>query len=519
MANADVTAAPDDKRGGGGRGNGRPRSAPPDLPSLLLDARICYLGMPIVPAVKELLVAQFMWLDFDNPSKPIYLYINSSGTHSFTNLNSLLHETIYQNEKMETVEYETEAYAIADMMDYCKSDVYTVNCGMAFGQTAMLLSLGTKGYRAMQPNSSGTDIVISPCAHLCRWAGILLDKDLKPKILDFGLAKLDDFGFKGSETKDEGNRSASAVNPNEGEEMQDEGPVNEEQTNVNVNVILLMFYYSSPSGEINLLIYIAPSNQAQSFAAKLWSCNFNSHLANALIIQGDYQASLSSLEQAYMSATELHYPELQMFFATSILHVHLMQCDDVSLVEQAVNQCNLLQKNWMHLHFLRAIGTTLSMRAGIAADTVAALLFRVLPHPVINVKGRDDTLQELGRTEVVPKSLNPQWTTKHIITYYFEVVKTLVFHLYNVDEQFQDLEVKMLKLDELELLGEATCVLSEIITKSSRSLTIDLMYIEDSIGTNHHGKSGHLTICAEECVNSKITRELVLRCLDLERNF
>ncbi|XP_074325136.1 protein BONZAI 1-like isoform X2 [Apium graveolens] len=138
------------------------------------------------------------------------------------------------------------------------------------------------------------------------------------------------------------------------------------------------------------------------------------------------------------------------------------------------------------------------------------------PVAVINVKGSDGTLQELGRTEVVPKSQNPQWTTKHIISYYFEVVQTLVFHLYNVDEQFQDLEVKMLKLDELQLLGEATCVLSEIITKSSRSLTIDLMCIEDSIRTNHRGKSGHLTICAEECANSKITTELVLRCLDLE---
>lgn len=31
----------------GGRGTGRPKSAPPDLPSLLLDARICYLGMPV----------------------------------------------------------------------------------------------------------------------------------------------------------------------------------------------------------------------------------------------------------------------------------------------------------------------------------------------------------------------------------------------------------------------------------------------------------------------------------------
>ncbi|XP_055807811.1 ATP-dependent Clp protease proteolytic subunit-related protein 1, chloroplastic [Solanum dulcamara] len=124
---------------GGGRGSDRPATAPPDLPSLLLDARIVYLGMPIVEAVTELIVAQFMWLDYDNPSKPVYLYINSFGT---------------QNEEMETVGSETEAYAIADMMGYCKSDVYTVNCGMAFGQAAMLLSLGKKGFRAMQPNSS-----------------------------------------------------------------------------------------------------------------------------------------------------------------------------------------------------------------------------------------------------------------------------------------------------------------------------------------------------------------------------
>ncbi|KAL1812046.1 hypothetical protein ACET3Z_022111 [Daucus carota] len=152
-------------RGGGGRGNGRPRSAPPDLPSLLLDARICYLGMPIVPAVTELLVAQFMWLDYDNPSKPIYLYINSSGT---------------QNEKMETVGSETEAYAIADTMAYCKSDVYTVNCGMAFGQAAMLLSLGTKGYRAMQPNSS-TKLYLPK---VNRSSGAVIDMWIKAKELD-----------------------------------------------------------------------------------------------------------------------------------------------------------------------------------------------------------------------------------------------------------------------------------------------------------------------------------------------
>lgn len=150
---------------GGARGYGRPRTAPPDLPSLLLDARIVYLGMPIVPAVTELLVAQFMWLDYDSPTKPIYLYINSSGT---------------QNEKMETVGSETEAYAIADTMAYCKSDIYTVNCGMAYGQAAMLLSLGAKGFRALQPNSS-TKLYLPK---VNRSSGAVIDMWIKAKELE-----------------------------------------------------------------------------------------------------------------------------------------------------------------------------------------------------------------------------------------------------------------------------------------------------------------------------------------------
>lgn len=42
-----------------------------------------------------------------------------------------------------------------------------------------------------------------------------------------------------------------------------------------------------------------------------------------------------------------------------------------------------LPRNWMHLHFLRAIGIAMSMRAGIAADAAAALLFRVLSQPAL----------------------------------------------------------------------------------------------------------------------------------------
>ncbi|XP_061347513.1 sister chromatid cohesion protein SCC4 isoform X2 [Gastrolobium bilobum] len=54
----------------------------------------------------------------------------------------------------------------------------------------------------------------------------------------------------------------------------------------------------------------------------------------------DHRGSISALECGYVCATEVSYPELQMFFATSILHFHLMQWNDDNLVEQAVNKCN-----------------------------------------------------------------------------------------------------------------------------------------------------------------------------------
>ncbi|XP_047072757.1 ATP-dependent Clp protease proteolytic subunit-related protein 1, chloroplastic-like [Lolium rigidum] len=124
--------------GRAGRGYRRMRSSAPDLPSLLLDSRIIFLGMPIVPAVTELIAAQFLWLDYDDRTKPIYLYINSTGT---------------MDENNELVASETDAYAIADFINRSKAKVYTINLSMAYGQAAMLLSLGEKGKRGVLPNS------------------------------------------------------------------------------------------------------------------------------------------------------------------------------------------------------------------------------------------------------------------------------------------------------------------------------------------------------------------------------
>ncbi len=97
---------------------------PPDLPSLLLHNRIVYIGMPLVPAVTELIIAELLYLNYEDTTKPITMYINSSGTTTADG---------------RSVGFETEAFAIADVMKYVRPPVCTVAVGQAFGAAAMLL--------------------------------------------------------------------------------------------------------------------------------------------------------------------------------------------------------------------------------------------------------------------------------------------------------------------------------------------------------------------------------------------
>ena len=112
---------------------------PPDLPSLLLHNRIVYIGMPLVPAVTELVIAELLYLNYEDQNKPVTMYINSSGT---TTANG------------QAVGFETEAFAIADVMKYIRPPVDTVAIGQAFGAAAMILSQGRKGGRAALPNAT-----------------------------------------------------------------------------------------------------------------------------------------------------------------------------------------------------------------------------------------------------------------------------------------------------------------------------------------------------------------------------
>jgi ATP-dependent Clp protease protease subunit len=106
---------------------------------MLLKERIVYLGMPLVAAVTELIIAELLYLQYEDPEKPIKIYINSTGTSSYNG---------------EPIGFETEAFAICDTMNYIKPPIQTICLGSAMGMAAMLLSAGTKGSRVSLPNAS-----------------------------------------------------------------------------------------------------------------------------------------------------------------------------------------------------------------------------------------------------------------------------------------------------------------------------------------------------------------------------
>jgi len=100
-----------------------------DIYSRLLKERIIFLGGPINDHVANVIIAQLLFLESEDPKKDIYLYINSPGGHVSAGL------------------------AILDTMNHIKPDVATVCVGMAASMGALLLSAGEKGKRFILPNS------------------------------------------------------------------------------------------------------------------------------------------------------------------------------------------------------------------------------------------------------------------------------------------------------------------------------------------------------------------------------
>ena len=100
-----------------------------DIYSRLLKDRVIFIGTPIDDNVANLLVAQLLFLQMEDPDKDIHVYINSPGGHI------------------------TSGLAIYDTMQFLKPDVCTYCIGQAASMGAVLLAAGTKGKRYALPNS------------------------------------------------------------------------------------------------------------------------------------------------------------------------------------------------------------------------------------------------------------------------------------------------------------------------------------------------------------------------------
>jgi ATP-dependent Clp protease protease subunit len=100
-----------------------------DIYSRLLKDRIIFIGSPVDDVIANLIIAQLLFLEAEDPEKDIFLYINSPGGSVSSGL------------------------AIYDTIQYIKSDVVTICMGMAASLGALLLACGTKGKRFCLPNA------------------------------------------------------------------------------------------------------------------------------------------------------------------------------------------------------------------------------------------------------------------------------------------------------------------------------------------------------------------------------
>ncbi|HVR43739.1 MAG TPA: ATP-dependent Clp endopeptidase proteolytic subunit ClpP [Thermoanaerobaculia bacterium] len=100
-----------------------------DIYSRLLKDNVIFLGQPIDDNVSNLIIAQMLFLEAENPEKDIWLYVNSPGGSI------------------------TSGLAIYDAMQYVKPDVATICIGQAASMAAVLLAAGKKSKRYALPNS------------------------------------------------------------------------------------------------------------------------------------------------------------------------------------------------------------------------------------------------------------------------------------------------------------------------------------------------------------------------------
>lgn len=115
-----------------------------DIYTRLNQERILFVNSAVTDGLANAIVASLLYLDSDDQTKPIYLYINSLGDPVTAGMASAAAGMVSINAGL----------AIYDTMQHIKSEIITICLGQAIGMAAVLLSAGAKGKRASLPHST-----------------------------------------------------------------------------------------------------------------------------------------------------------------------------------------------------------------------------------------------------------------------------------------------------------------------------------------------------------------------------
>ena len=115
-----------------------------DIYTRMNQERILFLNQAVTDGLANSIVSALLYLDSEDKTKPIYLYINSLGDPVSAGMASVTAGMVSINAGL----------AIYDTMQHVKSEIVTICLGQAVGMAAVLLSAGTKGKRASLPHSS-----------------------------------------------------------------------------------------------------------------------------------------------------------------------------------------------------------------------------------------------------------------------------------------------------------------------------------------------------------------------------
>eukprot|EP00897_Mesotaenium_endlicherianum_P006255 jgi/Mesen1/5658/ME000286S04866 len=138
------------------------------------------------------------------------------------------------------------------------------------------------------------------------------------------------------------------------------------------------------------------------------------------------------------------------------------------------------------------------------------------PLLVLYQRNASGSWEEVGRTEVVTQSQNPKWVTQLFCLYKFEDTQELWFRIFDVDTSKYTGTARDVEVGQLQVLGEAECLMVEIVTAKNQTLNLELQPSKDGRSASR-AMLGSLRVQAEEIAMANALVTMQMRAVNLDK--